>query len=399
MNMFITKKNSKRSQVWAKFLELRSEGRSPVLMDSAGGRSLLCVPAAKQVPVGTAVERGLWVGVLPYDGDSAWKYCEEVYEFFVVEEDVCEGGGVDTSQAAIRAARPSLTSLSSVHPSLSQVPPLQNFSLTGFTPSLSFEQYEQKIKAIHQYLRDGESYQVNFTFPFDGDFEGDPFDLYMTLFAANPSAMCFYMEGLGCDGSEVLVSNSPERLFSLKDGLLRAEPIKGTLPVDQDPKFLLKDEKSFAELTMIVDLLRNDLGKVAKVGSVRVPEHQVLMKLAHVWHTYSIVEADLAEGKTALDALQAVFPGGSITGCPKIRTMEIIDRLEGYSRGLYCGSAGYIDAAGNADFNILIRSATIKNGRLRFPVGGGIVMDSDAQMEWQEAFAKASVLQQLADTA
>ncbi len=361
-----TKKKCKRSEVWKCFLEHR--GRGAILMDSAEGWSFVCVPAEDQPEFGELETReasgseppfvGGWVGFKEYGDKEWWKYCLEVYAFEVEEEDAFEG---------------------------------PSFELSDFGPKMSVEEYEGKIKKIRELLWDGEVYQVCFTHPFEGDFKGDPFGLYVELFMKNPSAMCFYAE----EDDWAVVSNSPERLVSLRGGRLRSEPVKGTVARGEDPEFLLKDEKTYAELTMIVDLLRNDLGKVARLGTVNVKEHQSLMELENVWHSYSVIEAELADGKGLMDVLDAVFPGGSITGCPKIRAMEYIAELEDYERGVYCGSAGYISLNGNADFNIMIRTGRVQNGKLVFPSGGGIVMDSDASAEYQETLDKVGVIKSL----
>jgi anthranilate/para-aminobenzoate synthase component I len=391
MNTCTTKKNARRSQVWDCFLKLRSEGRNPILMDSSKGWSFVCVPDSvqpqwaedlafldalprREAQAGEPPFVGGWVGFLSYDWGLKemgltskhkaglplmwWKYCMEVYAFEVVNEDA-------------------------------EVP--ADFVLGALEAGMSYAEYEAKIAKIHALLRDGECYQINLTQPFRGSFEGDPFALYAALFQKNPSAMCFYAE----DEDWALCSNSPERLVSLRGDVLRAEPIKGTVGANEDPQFLLKDEKSYAELTMIVDLLRNDLGRVAELGSVRVLEHQALMALKNVWHTYSVIEAKLAPEHGVADLLRAVFPGGSITGCPKKRAMQWIDLLENFSRGAYCGSAGYVSLNGNADFNIMIRTGTVQNGQLEFPVGGGIVVDSQAHEEWEEQQKKLGVVRGL----
>lgn len=352
MNTSTTTKSA-RSLVWKKFLELRSRGA--ILFDTAYGRSFVCVPSAVE-PARFSGE-GMWVGILPYSGEPIWKYCEEIHEFFAEEEDGEQFG---------------------------------EFMLTNFLPTISREEYLAKIVEIKKYLRDGDSYQVNFAQEFLGDFKGDAFALYTAMFAVNPTAMSFYFE----EGDLAICSNSPERLFSLRGGVLRAEPIKGTVGANEDPEFLLSDEKSQAELSMIVDLLRNDLARVGK--NVRVVKHQEIMKLANVFHTYSVVEADLREGVGPQEILDAIFPGGSITGCPKIRTMEIIDRLENFKRGFYCGSAGYF-WKGEADFNIMIRTATIRGSKLSFPAGGGVLIDSDAELEYDETLKKTSIIKKIAD--
>lgn len=351
MNTSTTTKSA-RSSVWKKFLELRNRGA--VLLDTVRGRSFVCVPSFWEPK--RFLGEGMWIGILPYSGEPIWKYCEEVHEFFVEEEDGEQFG---------------------------------EFELANFLPTISREEYVEKISEIKKYLRDGDSYQVNFAQEFLGDFSGDPFALYTAMFAVNPTAMSFYFE----EGSLAICSNSPERLFSLRAGVLRAEPIKGTVGVHEDPEFLLRDEKSQAELSMIVDLLRNDLARVGK--NVRVTKHQEVMKLANVYHTYSVVEADLRDGVGSQEIIDAIFPGGSITGCPKIRTMEIIERLENFKRGFYCGSAGYF-WKGEADFNIMIRTAIMRNGKLSFPAGGGVLIDSDAQAEYDETLKKSLIINQLA---
>jgi para-aminobenzoate synthetase component 1 len=352
MNTSTTTKSA-RSNVWRKFLELRSRGA--ILFDTAYGRSFVCVPSLV-MPARFSGE-GMWVGILPYSGEPIWKYCEEVHEFFVEVEDGAQFG---------------------------------EFKISNFASTISRDEYVRKIGEIKKYLRDGDSYQVNFAQEFLADFKGDAFALYTAMFALNPTAMSFYFE----EGGLAICSNSPERLFSLRDGILRAEPIKGTVGASEDPAFLLNDEKSQAELSMIVDLLRNDLARVGK--NVRVVKHQEIMKLANVFHTFSIIEADLREGVGPQEILDAVFPGGSVTGCPKIRTMEIIDRLENFKRGFYCGSAGYF-WRGEADFNIIIRTATIRGEKLSFPAGGGILIDSDAAMEYDETLQKAAVIRHFTD--
>jgi dihydropteroate synthase len=267
------------------------------------------------------------------------------------------------------------------------------FGLGELKSGWTFEEYKKAFAKVQGALKDGESYQVNLTQPFTADFSGDPLVLYLALWEVNPSQMGFYAE----DSDWALVSNSPERLFSLQGRTLRAEPIKGTVGIEEDPAHLLRDTKSYAELTMIVDLLRNDLAKVSTSGSVKVLAHQALMKLKHLWHSYSVIESELRQGLDIVDVLKSLFPGGSVTGCPKERTLALIDQIESCGRGFYCGSAGYVSDSGNADFSILIRSATIfkKENRLEFPTGGGVVVDSTAEGEWAELMKKKASLQEL----
>ena len=407
-SMCITKKNARRSQVWEKFLELRAaSGRPvcrPILFDTrAGARgsaragwSFVAVPAKVQPKWGTVPVPGHktkngptfcggWAGFMTYEGEPHFLWCDKVYAFQVVKED---------GEAFVRAHK-------------------GKFSVKNFKSTITRARYREQFKKIQKYLHDGESYQVNFAQNFLGDFSGDPFFLYASAFSVNPSVMCFYMEGTGgfAEGEWSVCSNSPERLFSLRDGILRTEPVKGTVGILEDPAFLLSDKKSYSELTMIVDLMRNDLARVSEIGSVKVVRHQELMKLKSVWHTFSVIEARLRKDLSAFDVLGALFPGGSVTGCPKVRTMEIISRLENFERGAYCGSAGYISAAGDADFNIMIRTATVSapprtrgrraDGRgeagaaqVNFPSGGGITVGSTCEGEYEETLKKVAAFKE-----
>lgn len=267
------------------------------------------------------------------------------------------------------------------------------------TSNLTYEEYLQKIARIKEYLYAGETYQVNFSQKFQAPYEGDAFELYQKITAINPSPFPFFME----TDDFAVISNSPERLFKLRQGVLETRPMKGTMPRGQSEeedtqniRKLLASEKERAELAMIVDLERNDLGKLCEPGSVEVNEDRVVEKYSHVIHTVSNVRGVLSQQYDWYDALRAMHPGGSITGAPKKRTMEIIQKLEGEPRGIYCGCAGYIDLSGECDFNILIRTLWLdkkKNGGvLTFRSGGGIVVDSDPQKEYEETLHKAAAL-------
>ena len=261
--------------------------------------------------------------------------------------------------------------------------------------NLTYEKYKKKIQKIKEYLRKGETYQVNFAQRFEIENGEDPFEIYKRLTEINPSPFACFLDFEDLS----VVSCSPERLFKLEGSVLETRPIKGTVPrgknAAEDKKLirqLLDSLKDNAELTMIVDLARNDIGRVCKVGSVEVTEHRAIEKWSHVIHTVSNVRGILQKGKDFVDIIRAVFPGGSITGCPKKRTMEIIDELEEFRRGIYCGSAGYISFDGNADFNIMIRTMACKDGRVYFHAGGGIVVDSEAKKEYQETLNKAQAM-------
>ncbi|MEC9313366.1 MAG: anthranilate synthase component I family protein, partial [Pseudomonadota bacterium] len=200
-----------------------------------------------------------------------------------------------------------------------------------------------------------------------------------------------------------VMSSSPERLLQVHDGQVETKPIKGTRPRDltdtENDQALARDLQSSikdrAENLMIVDLLRNDLGKVCKAGSIRVPKPFALESFATVHHLVSTITGTLAEEQSAVTLLRACFPGGSITGAPKLRAMEIIEELEPNRRGVYCGSIGYIGFDGNMDSNITIRTLVFSDERLRFWAGGGIVKDSQAEAEYQEVHDKAAAMLRL----
>lgn len=255
--------------------------------------------------------------------------------------------------------------------------------------------YSEKLRQIKKYLKKGDTYQVNFSYRFSFETEEDPWEIYKRLTVFNPSpAACFF------DFPEMqIISCSPERLVSLHGSVLTTRPIKGTRPRGrnsaEDQRFereLLLSDKEAAELSMIVDLMRNDLGRVCEAGSVRVLKHREVERYSHVMHTVSTITGHLKKGCRFGDIIAAIFPGGSVTGCPKKRTMEIIHELEDFYRDVYCGSAGYLSMSGNMDLNILIRTLLAKNGTVYFHSGGGIVVDSDAEKEFEETLHKAEAL-------
>ena len=271
------------------------------------------------------------------------------------------------------------------------------FTLLGdFQPTISRDTYRQAIEQIHAYIRAGDCYQVNYTQRFQADYRGDPWAAYRALRRACATPFAGY---LNLGGDNAILSLSPERFIRLQEGRIEARPIKGTRPRSSDPtqdqalaQALCASAKDRAENLMIVDLLRNDIGRSSRVGSVRVPELFSLESYPNVHHLVSSVEAELAPGLDAFDLLAGSFPGGSITGAPKIRAMQIIDELEPHRRSLYCGSLLYIDTRGNMDSSITIRSMLARNGRISCWAGGGIVMDSNWEDEYQESLDKVQVL-------
>ena len=268
--------------------------------------------------------------------------------------------------------------------------------LTPMTADLSADEYQQAIERIQQYIQAGDCYQVNFAQRFRAPCLGDPWAAYCALRAACPTPFSGF-QNLP-DGDAVL-SLSPERFVKISQGHVETRPIKGTRPRGLTPEQdaanaaeLLASPKDRAENLMIVDLLRNDLGRTCRTGSVRVPELFSLESYPNVHHLVSSVTGELADERDALDLIAGSFPGGSITGAPKIRAMQIIDELEPTRRGLYCGSLLYLDVRGEMDSSIAIRSLLVKDGQVCCWGGGGIVADSQWQAEYQESITKVKVL-------
>jgi para-aminobenzoate synthetase component I len=261
-----------------------------------------------------------------------------------------------------------------------------------FQGCFSKTRYLQAVKQAKEYIRRGDIYQVNLSQQFRAESFVPAEDLYCRLRKISPSCFSGYFEGAGVQ----VISSSPERFVKVDGGRIVTRPMKGTRPrgknAAQDRRFkesLLRSPKDRAELVMIVDLERNDLGKVCDYGSIRVKTLRQLEIYSTVFQTTSTIEGSLHRSKDAIDVLRACFPGGSITGCPKIRAMEIIEELEPVSRYLYTGSLGYVSFTGAMDFNILIRTLIKIDNTLYLSVGGGIVADSDPQDEYRETLFKA----------
>lgn len=255
--------------------------------------------------------------------------------------------------------------------------------------------YSHAFNRIKHYLKEGDCYQVNLAQRFVADCAGDPWNAYLTLRELNVAPFSCY---LNLPDVQIL-SSSPERFLKLSAGIVETKPIKGTRPRKQDDaedlvqiQSLENSDKDKAENLMIVDLLRNDISKTCQKGSVKVPVIFAVESYATVHHLVSTVTGRLAADKHALDLLKSCFPGGSITGAPKIRAMEIIEELEPHRRGVYCGAIGYIGFDGNMDTNIAIRTLVHANHSIRFWAGGGIVNDSEVAEEYQESFDKAAAM-------
>jgi len=274
------------------------------------------------------------------------------------------------------------------------------FSHEPWQWNLTKEDFCTAVQSVRAYIASGDVYQVNLSQRARCAFEGNGLSLYQALRRGNPAPYGAYLDL----GSWQFISTSPEQFLQKSGHALETRPIKGTRPRGATPEedrmheaALRASEKDRAELLMIVDLERNDLGRVAEFGSVHVEGLYQLERYARVIHQTARVKATLAEDKDVFDALEALFPGGSITGAPKIRAMEIIEELEPTRRGAYCGSIGYIGFDGDAEFNIAIRSLHLKDGFLDYQVGGGIVWDSDPESEYQETLDKARAIRETID--
>jgi aminodeoxychorismate synthase component I len=256
--------------------------------------------------------------------------------------------------------------------------------------------YARAVQTVKEYIYAGNAYEVCLTHRLDAVFEGDPWNLYRELRRVNPSPFSAFIAF-----PEVrIVSSSPERFLRLgPDGIAESRPIKGTRSrgrnAEEDEvlvRELMESVKDRAENMMIVDLVRNDLGRISKFGSVHVPELMTIEKYATVFQMVSTIRGQLEDDRDTLDLIKACFPGGSMTGAPKIEAMKIIDRLEPVKRGIYSGALGYIDFAGNMDLSMVIRTMIVKDGRCYLNVGGAVVADSDPIGEYTETMDKARAL-------
>ena len=266
---------------------------------------------------------------------------------------------------------------------------------TDFTSSFTREEYEAMVERAKEYIRAGDIFQVVPSQRLSVPFRARPVDVYRALRALNPSPYMYFLDL----GKTQIVGSSPEILVRLKQGKVIVRPIAGTRPRGNTPEEdlaleteLLADAKERAEHLMLIDLGRNDVGRVARTGSVALTESFVIERYSHVMHIVSQVEGDLREGLTCMDVLKATFPAGTVSGAPKIRAIEIIQELEPMKRNIYAGAIGYIGWWGDADTAIAIRTAVIQDGRLYVQAGGGIVYDSDPAKEWEETMSKGRAL-------
>jgi anthranilate synthase component 1 len=262
----------------------------------------------------------------------------------------------------------------------------------NFESNMTPEQYKKAIEKAKEYIVDGDIIQVVLSQRFQTDCRSNPIDLYRALRFVNPSPYLFFLklEDL------TLIGSSPEVMVRKEEDTVELRPIAGTRPrgkSEQEDRALsdelLSDEKERAEHVMLVDLGRNDIGRVAQTGSVQVNQYMVVEKYSHVMHLVSNVRAQLAKGKDAFDVLAATFPAGTLTGAPKVRAMEIINELEKVKRGPYGGAVGYFSFSGNMDLCITIRTMVLKNGKIYVQAGAGIVYDSIPESEHQESLNKS----------
>ncbi|MEE9272292.1 MAG: anthranilate synthase component I [Robiginitomaculum sp.] len=263
---------------------------------------------------------------------------------------------------------------------------------TSLTPQTT---YCASVKKAQKYIKNGDIFQVVLGHRMEAPLSASPFALYRSLRRLNPSPFLYYLNF----EDHAVVGSSPEILVRLRNDTVTIRPIAGTRPRGETPERdrelaneLLADEKENAEHLMLLDLGRNDVGRVAKPGTIKVTQRSIIERYSHVMHIVSNVEGEIKQDLDALDALFAGFPAGTVSGAPKVRAMEIIDELETEKRGIYAGAVGYISANGDMDTAIALRTAVIKNGKMHVRAGAGIVMDSKPKSEYEECQNKARAL-------
>jgi len=264
-----------------------------------------------------------------------------------------------------------------------------------FTCNVSKEEYCGMVNKTKEYIKKGDIFQAVISRRFETEYNDSLLNAYRVLRTTNPSPYMVFMQ----NDDVQLISTSPETLVRLQNGILSTFPIAGTRPRGKDSaedkaleKELLADEKELAEHDMLVDLARNDLGKISKYSSVHVSEYKTIQRYSKVMHIASEVEGQIKEGKDALDAIEAVLPAGTLSGAPKIRACQIIEELEKEPRGIYGGAIGYLDFTGNMDVCIAIRMAVKKNNKVYIQAGAGIVADSVPEKEYEESGNKAKAV-------
>jgi para-aminobenzoate synthetase component 1 len=262
-------------------------------------------------------------------------------------------------------------------------------SASGYTCNMSADEYTSKVAQAIEYIRDGLTYQLNLSMMFEAEMTSDPFRLWSKLAKECPAPFYSFFNTI----SGQIISTSPERFLKVTDGKVMSQPIKGTYRFDHYDeslhKHLIQSRKESAELSMIVDLIRNDISETCEVGSVQVDGHKLIMRVDNLLQMYSNVSGRLRDDKDVVDLLISAFPGGSITGCPKKSSMELIESLEPHSRGVYCGSFVLIEDEKNMDSSIAIRTGFCSEDKFRFFAGSGIVAASKPDSEYKESVSKA----------
>ena len=321
---------------------------------------------------GGGVPTGAAIGRVDYDGEFCFAFHERLHVF-----DHDNGRWIDAPEDYETA--------------LESVGPLR----IGFRPRIGREVFLDMVRRAKEWIAAGDIYQVCLSHPFEAEASGRAWDFHEALRRCSPAPFAAFLD----EGDRQIVSASPESFLEMRGRLIRTRPIKGTRPRQADPhndqrssRELLSSDKEIAELVMITDLERNDLGQVCEYGSVVVPGLCELEAYQQVFHLVSTVEGRLRSGVSHVQALRACFPGGSISGAPKKRAMEIIAELEPFPRGLYTGAIGYFGFDGGSHFSMAIRTAVFERERSHFHVGAGIVADSEPESEWRETWHKAAGL-------
>lgn len=270
----------------------------------------------------------------------------------------------------------------------------------SFKSHLEKDEFENMVRSAKQLIRQGDMFQCVLSQRFSSDISGNPFDYYRNLRVTNPSNYLYFYDF----GDYQIIGASPESLVSVKDGIVTTNPIAGTRPRGNDEEEdqrlaadLSTDTKEVAEHRMLVDLGRNDIGRIAQIGTVEVTKYMEVEYFRYVMHLTSIVKGQLLENLTVLDALKATLPAGTVSGAPKIRAMQRIYELEKEKRGIYAGAIGYLSATGDMDFAIAIRTMVVKNGKAYVQAGAGIVYDSVPENEYQETLNKAKAMTKIGE--
>ena len=312
--------------------------------------------------------------------------------YLVVNVDPSEADGLARGEARLAALAEQLRSEALAY---ARPTPPRAVAEEDFDSSIERDDYEAMVERIRQYIVDGDCMQVVPSRRMSADYHGRPLDLYRALRCTNPSPYLFFLDF----GDFQVVGSSPEILARLEEGEATVRPIAGTrrrgASAEEDRELeadLLGDPKERAEHLMLIDLGRNDIGRVSELGSVRVTDRMTIERYSHVMHIVSNVTGRLREGLGPMDLLRATHPAGTLSGAPKIRAMEIIDEVEPVKRGVYGGAVGYLSWSGNMDTAIAIRTAVIKDGRVHVQAGGGVVHDSDPAAEWEETVNKGRAL-------